>query len=80
MSSLPEHRHGEETHFSRNEKRMVSLSQMNNVKLARTLSWRENALFEERKGAISVATRWAKRAMQLVKCANGGARCCQPIP
>ena len=26
-----------------------SLSQMNNVELARTLSWRENALFEERK-------------------------------
>ena len=27
---------------------MVPLSQMNNVELARTLSWRENALFEER--------------------------------
>ena len=26
-----------------------SLSQMNDVELARTLSWRENALFEERK-------------------------------
>jgi len=26
-----------------------SLSQMNGVELARTLSWRENALFEERK-------------------------------
>jgi len=26
-----------------------SLSQMNNVELARTLSWRENALFKERK-------------------------------
>ena len=25
-----------------------SLSQMNNVELVRTLSWRENALFEER--------------------------------
>ncbi len=80
MSNLFEHCHGEKTHFSRNEKRMFSLSQMNNVELARTLSWRENALFEERKGAIGVATRWVKRAMLLVKCANGGARCCQPIP
>ena len=49
MSSLLEHCHGEKTHFSRNEKRTFSLSQMNNVELARTLSWRENALFEERK-------------------------------
>ena len=48
MSSLLEHCHGEKTHFSRNEKRTVSLSQMNNAELARTLSWRENALFEER--------------------------------
>ena len=80
MSNLFEHCHGEKTHFSRNEKRTFSLSQMNDVELARTLSWRENALFEERKGAISVATRWVKRAMQLVKCTNGGARCCQPIP
>ena len=30
------------------EKETFSLSQMNNVELARTLSWRENALFEER--------------------------------
>ena len=29
-------------------KATFSLSQMNNVELARTLSWRENALFEER--------------------------------
>ena len=29
-----------------------SLSQMNNVELARTLSWRENALFEERKEQV----------------------------
>jgi len=33
--------------------RTFSLSQMNNVELARTLSWRENALFEERKRAKS---------------------------
>ena len=48
MPSLLGHCHGEKTHFSRNEKRTFSLSQMNNVELARTLSWRENALFEER--------------------------------
>ena len=30
------------------QKATFSLSQMNNVELARTLSWRENALFEER--------------------------------
>ena len=48
MSSLFEHSHGEKTHFSRNEKRMLPLSQMNNVELVRTLSWRVNALFEER--------------------------------
>ena len=48
MSSLLGHCHGEKTHFSRNEKRTFSLSQMNNVELVRTLPWRENALFEER--------------------------------
>ena len=48
MSSLLGHCHGEKTHFSRNEKRTFSLSQMNNVELDQTLSWRENALFEER--------------------------------
>ena len=48
MSSLLGHCHGEKTHFSRNEKRTFSLSQMNDVELTRTLSWRENALFEER--------------------------------
>ena len=32
-----------------------SLSQMNNVELARTLSWRENALFEERKRTFSLS-------------------------
>ena len=31
-----------------------SLSQMNNVELARTLSWRENALFEEREKNVFV--------------------------
>ena len=31
----------------RHEKRTFSLSQMNNVELARTSSWRENALLEE---------------------------------
>ena len=41
--------HGEKTHFSRDEKEQFSLSQMNNVELVQTLSWRENALFEERK-------------------------------
>ena len=41
MSSLLGHCHGEKTHFWRNEKRTFSLSQMNNVELARTLSWRE---------------------------------------
>ena len=30
------------------QKATFSLSQMNNVELAQTLSWRENALFEER--------------------------------
>ncbi len=54
MSSLLGHCHGEKTHFSRNEKRTFSLSQMNNVELARTLSWRENALFEERKRTLFV--------------------------
>ena len=48
MSSLLEHCHGEKTHFSRYEKRTFSLSQMNDFELARTLSWRENALFEKR--------------------------------
>ena len=54
MSSLLEHCHGEKTHFSRNEKRTFSLSQMNNVELARTLPWRENALFEEREKNVFV--------------------------
>ena len=48
MSSLLGHCHGEKTHFSRNEKRTFSLSQMNDVELTLTLSWRENALFGER--------------------------------
>ena len=48
MPSLLEHRHDEKMHFSRNEKEQFSLSQMNNAELAQTLSWRENALFEER--------------------------------
>ena len=54
MSSLLEHGHGEKTHFSRNGKRTFSLSQMNNVELARTLSWRENALFKEREKNVFV--------------------------
>ena len=54
MPSLLEHCHGEKTHCSRNEKRTFSLSQMNNVELARTLSWRENALFEEREKNVFV--------------------------
>ena len=48
MPSLIGRRHGEKTHFSRNEKRTFSLSQMNNVELARTSAWRENALLEGR--------------------------------
>ena len=55
MSSLLEHCHGEKTHFSRNEKRTVSLSQMNNAELAQTLPWRENALFEEREKTFSLS-------------------------
>ena len=38
----------------RHEKRTFSLSQMNNVELARTSSWRENALFEEREKNVFV--------------------------
>ena len=37
--------------------RTFSLSQMNNVELARTLSWRENALFKERKEEKSLTCR-----------------------
>ena len=47
MSSLLEHCHGEKTHFSRNEGRTFPLSRTNNAELVRTLSWWENALFEE---------------------------------
>ena len=54
MSSLLGHCHGEKTHFSRNEKRTFSLSQMNNVEFTRTLSWRENALLEEREKNVFV--------------------------
>ena len=54
MSSLLEHCHGEKTHFSRNEKRMLPLSQMNDVELAQALSWRENALFKEREKNVFV--------------------------
>ena len=54
MSSLLGHCHGEKTHFSRNEKRTFSLSQINNVEFVRTLSWRENALFEEREKNVFV--------------------------
>ena len=56
MSSLVGHCHGEKTHFSRNEKRTFSSSQMNNVELARTLSWRENALLEKREITINSLT------------------------
>ena len=52
MSSLLEHCHGEKTHFSRNEKERFSLSPMNKVELVQTLSWRENALFKERKRTV----------------------------
>ena len=43
-------------------KQTFSLSQMNNVELARTLSWREKALFEEREKNVFVKPneqRWA---------------------
>ena len=56
MSSLFGHCHGEKTHFSRNEKRTFSSSRMNNVELARTLSWRENALLEKREKTINSLT------------------------
>ncbi|MFC2490127.1 MAG: type I restriction-modification system subunit M N-terminal domain-containing protein [Prevotella sp.] len=36
------------------DERTFSLSQTNNAELARTLSWRENALFEEREKNVSV--------------------------
>ena len=62
MSSLLEHCHGEKTHFSRNEKRTFSLSQMNNVELAQTLPWRENALFEEREKNVFVKPNEQRRA------------------
>ena len=62
MSSLLEHCHGEKTHFSRNEKRTFSLSQMSNVELALTLSWRETALFEERAKNVFVKPNEQRRA------------------
>ena len=66
MSSLFGHCHGEKTHFSRNEKRTFSLSQMNNAELARTSSWRENALSRNEKNLSSATERLndAKRATQ----------------
>ncbi len=62
MPSLFEHCHGEKTYFSRNEKRMLPLSQMNNVELVRTLSWRVNALFEEREKNVFVNPNEQRRA------------------
>ena len=62
MSSLLEHCHGEKTHFSRNEKRMLPLSQMNDVELAQALSWRENALFEKREKNAPVKPNEQRRA------------------
>ncbi len=38
---------------------------MNNVELARTLSWRENALFEERKRTLSVNPKSAIKAFYI---------------
>ena len=64
MSSLLEHRHGEnwksptrsfersgkaKRTFRGTRKERFSLSQVNDVELARKLSWRENVLFKERK-------------------------------
>ena len=45
-----------------NRKRTFSLSQMNNVELARTLSWRENALLEEREKNVFVKPKAQCRA------------------
>ena len=42
--------------------RTFSLSQMNNAELARTLSWRENALFEEREKNVFVKPDEQRRA------------------
>ncbi len=39
-----------------------SLSQMNDIELARTLSWRENALFEEREKNVFVKPNEQRRA------------------
>ena len=45
-----------------NRKRTFSLSQMNNVELARTSSWRENALLEEREENVFVKPKAQCRA------------------
>jgi|GEM_PF-704176 len=78
MSSLFEHCHGEKTHFSRNEKRTFPLSQMNNVELARTLSWRQDALFEEREKNVPIKPNEQCRACSNIVMARkrtfGGAR------
>ena len=70
MSSLFEHCHGGKTHFSRNERRMLSLSQMNNVELAQALSWRENALFEEREKNVFVNPNEQRRACSSIVMAS----------
>jgi len=44
------------------QKATFSLSQMNNVELAQTLSWRENELFEEREKNVFVKPNEQRRA------------------
>ena len=55
-------------------KQTFSLSQMNNVELARTLSWRENALFEEREKNVFVKPNEQCRACSNIVMARIGNR------
>ena len=48
--------------MSKHERWTFSSSQMNNVELGRTLSWRENALFEEREKNVFVKPNEQRRA------------------
>ena len=54
-------------------KQTFSLSQMNNVELAQTLSWREKALFEEREKNVFVKPneqRWACSNIVMARIGN----------
>ena len=59
-------------------KQTFSLSQMNNAELARTLSWRENVLFEEREKNVFVKPNEQRRACSNIvmasKCTFRGTR------